>query len=184
MTPKTHRILALAAAASLAAACQPAFAEGAVLAPSAKVTSSEKGRQTAVFSGGCFWGIEAVFSHVKGVTSAVSGYQGGSKANAAYNIVSEGNTGHAESVKVTYDPNVIRYDQLLRIFFSVGADPTTLNYQGNDYGTSYRSALFTMNDEQAKVAKAYIAQLDAAKLYPGKIVTEVTPYSNFFQAED
>ncbi|MBO9498268.1 MAG: peptide-methionine (S)-S-oxide reductase MsrA [Novosphingobium sp.] len=183
MTPKTHRILALAAAASLAAACQPAFAEGAVLAPSAKVTSSEKGRQTAVFSGGCFWGIEAVFSHVKGVTSAVSGYQGGSKANAAYNIVSEGNTGHAESVKVTYDPNVIRYDQLLRIFFSVGADPTTLNYQGPDHGTQYRSALVPLNPEQRKVAAAYLDQLGKSGVWKGPIVTRIEPNKGFYPAE-
>jgi len=188
MTLKTHTILALrtlaiAGAASLAVACQPAVAEGAVLAPTAKVTSSESGKQTAVFSGGCFWGIEAVFSHVKGVTSAVSGYQGGSKATANYNTVSDGNTGHAESVKVTYDPKVIRYDQLLRIFFSVGADPTTLNYQGPDHGTQYRSALVPLNAEQKKVAAAYLDQLGKSGIWKGAIVTRIEPNKGFYPAE-
>jgi peptide-methionine (S)-S-oxide reductase len=136
-----------------------------------------------VFSGGCFWGIEAVFSHTKGVTSAVSGYHGGSKANAVYSIVSDGGTGHAESVKVTYDPKVIRYDQLLRIFFSVGADPTTLNYQGPDHGTQYRSALVPMNAEQKRVAAAYLDQLGKAKIWSGPIVTRIEPYKVFYPAE-
>ncbi|WEK45415.1 MAG: peptide-methionine (S)-S-oxide reductase MsrA [Candidatus Andeanibacterium colombiense] len=188
MTLKTHKIIApkilgLAAALSLAVACQPAFAEGAVLAPSAKVVASEKGVQTAVFSGGCFWGIEAVFSHTKGVTSAVNGYQGGSKADAAYGVVSEGSTGHAESVKVTYDPKVIRYDQLLRIFFSVGADPTTLNYQGPDHGTQYRSALVPLNPEQKRVAAAYLDQLGKSGIWKGPIVTKLEPNKGFFPAE-
>jgi len=140
--------------------------------------------ETAVFAGGCFWGVQGVFQHVKGVKSAISGYAGGTVANPTYEMVGSETTGHAESVKVEFDPKVVSYGKLLQIFFSVVTDPTTLNLQGNDYGTSYRSALFTMNDEQAKVAKAYIAQLDAAKIYPSKIVTEVTPYTNFFQAED
>ncbi|HWA17527.1 MAG TPA: peptide-methionine (S)-S-oxide reductase MsrA [Devosia sp.] len=139
---------------------------------------------TAVFAGGCFWGVQGVFQHVKGVMSAISGYAGGTLENPTYEDVLTETTGHAESVKVEYDPSVVSYGQLLQIFFSVVTDPTTLNYQGNDYGESYRSALFTLNDEQAKVAKAYIAQLDAAKVFPGKIVTEVTPYTNFFAAED
>ena len=140
--------------------------------------------ETAVFAGGCFWGVQGVFQHVKGVSSAIAGYSGGTLANPTYEDVGGEKTGHAESVKVTFDPAQVSYGKLLQIFFSVVTDPTTLNYQGNDYGTSYRSALFTMNDAQANVAKAYIAQLDAAKIYPDKIVTEVTPYSNFFQAED
>ena len=183
MTPTTLKTLAIAATLSLAAACQPAFAEGVVLAPAAKVTAAEKGVQTAVFSGGCFWGIEAVFSHTKGVTSAVSGYQGGSKANAVYSIVSDGNTGHAESVKVTYDPKVIRYDQLLRIFFSVGADPTTLNYQGPDHGTQYRRALVPLTAEQKKVAAAYLAQLGKSGIWKGAIVTKIEPNKGFYPAE-
>lgn len=140
--------------------------------------------ETAVFAGGCFWGVQGVFQHVKGVQSAIAGYSGGTLANPTYEQVGSETTGHAESVKVTFDPKQVSYGKLLQIFFSVVADPTTLNLQGSDAGTSYRSALFTMNDEQAKVAKAYVAQLDAANIYPSKIVTEVTPYSNFYQAED
>ncbi len=180
----TPKALFFAASLLLAAACQqPALAEDAVLAPSAKVTSSEKGLQTAVFAGGCFWGIEAVFSHVKGVTSAVSGYHGGAKQDAVYGTVSEGGTGHAESVKVTYDPKVIRYDQLLRIFFSVGADPTTLNYQGPDHGTQYRSALVPLNAEQKKVAAAYLGQLGKAGIWKSPIVTKIEAYKAFYPAE-
>ena len=140
--------------------------------------------ETAVFAGGCFWGVQGVFQHVKGVQSAIAGYSGGTLANPTYEQVGTETTGHAESVKVTFDPKQVSYGKLLQIFFSVVADPTTLNLQGSDAGTSYRSALFVTSDEQAKVAKAYIAQLDAASVYPGKIVTEVTPYSNFYQAED
>lgn len=183
MTPNAPKTIALAAALSLAVACQPAFAEGAVLAPAAKVMSSEKGTQTAVFSGGCFWGIEAIFSHTKGVTSAVSGYHGGSKADAVYRTVSDGDTGHAESVKVTYDPKVVRYDQLLRIFFSVGADPTTLNYQGPDHGTQYRSALVPMTAEQKKIAAAYLDQLGKAGVWKQPIVTKIEAYKTFYPAE-
>ena len=175
----------LVAAALLAAACQsPALAaEGAVAAPVPTVKAHESGTKTAIFAGGCFWGIEGVFSHVKGVTSAVSGYHGGSKDTAGYETVSGGNTGHAESVKVTYDPKVIRYDQLLQIFFSVGADPTTLNYQGPDHGTQYRSALVPMNAEQAKVAKAYLAQMAKSGVWKGSIVTKVESYKGFYPAE-
>lgn len=173
-----------AAALTLAAACQqPAFAEDVVLAPAAKATSSESGTQTAIFAGGCFWGIEAVFSHIKGVTSAVSGYHGGSKADADYRTVSGGNTGHAEAVKVTYNPKVVRYDQLLRIFFSVGADPTMLNAQGPDRGTQYRSALVPMNAEQRKIGAAYIAQLGKAGTWKGPIVTKIEGYKAFYPAE-
>ncbi len=140
--------------------------------------------ETAIFAGGCFWGVQGVFQHVKGVQSAVSGYAGGTVANPTYEMVLTETTGHAEAVKVTFDPSQISYGKLLQIFFSVTTDPTTLNYQGNDYGPSYRSALFTTSDEQAKVAKAYIEQLDATGAYPGKIVTEVTPFTTFFTAED
>ena len=146
--------------------------------------SSTTGTETAVFAGGCFWGVQGVFQHVKGVSSAIAGYSGGTVDNPTYEMVGQENTGHAESVKVTFDPSKVSYGKLLQIFFSVVTDPTTLNLQGSDAGTSYRSALFTTSDDQAKVAKAYIAQLDAAKVYPAAIVTEVTPYSNFYQAED
>lgn len=142
------------------------------------------GMETAVFAGGCFWGVQGVFEHVKGVQSAVSGYAGGNVANPSYQQVSSETTGHAESVKVVYDPSVVTYGELLQIFFSVITDPTTLNRQGNDFGTSYRSALFVMNDEQKKIASAYLAQLDKAGVFPSKIVTEVTPYTNFYKAED
>ena len=128
--------------------------------------ASTAATETAVFAGGCFWGVQGVFQHVKGVKSAISGYSGGTVDNPTYEMVGGEQTGHAESVKVEFDPKVVSYGKLLQIFFSVVTDPTTLNYQGNDYGSSYRSALFVTSDEQAKVAKAYIAQLDAAKVYP------------------
>jgi peptide-methionine (S)-S-oxide reductase len=178
------KVLAIAAALMFAAACQqPANAEDTVLAPASKLASSETGKQTAIFAGGCFWGIEGVFSHTKGVISAVSGYHGGSKADAVYRTVSGGTTGHAEAVKVTYDPKVVRYDQLLRIFFSVGADPTMLNAQGPDRGTQYRSALVPMNAEQRKVAAAYLDQLGKAKVWSGPIVTKIEAYKAFYPAE-
>ena len=175
----------LAAGALALAGCQSAAiaGEGTVHAPMAKREAAEKGLKTAVFAGGCFWGVEAVFSHVKGVKSAVSGFAGGSKANASYDTVSGGGTGHAEAVRVTYDPGVIRYDQLLRIYFSVIADPTLKNRQGPDSGTQYRSAIFTASDEQKKVADAYIAQLNAAKVYKKPIVTKVGALEAFYAAE-
>jgi peptide-methionine (S)-S-oxide reductase len=175
----------LAAIALFAAACQsPALAaERAVGAPVPAVKAKESGLKTAIFAGGCFWGIEGVFSHTKGVSSAVSGYHGGSKQDANYEAVSSGGTGHAESVKVTYDPKVIRYDQLLQIFFSVGADPTTLNAQGPDRGTQYRSALVPMSAEQTKVAKAYLAQMAKSGVWKAPIVTKVESYKGFYAAE-
>jgi peptide-methionine (S)-S-oxide reductase len=142
------------------------------------------GPETAVFAGGCFWGVQGVFQHVKGVESAISGYAGGIVANPSYEQVGTERTGHAESVKVTFDPQQVSYGKLLQIFFSVTTNPTELNYQGNDQGPSYRSALFTMSEAQKKVADAYVVQLDAAKVFPARIVTEVTPYTNFYQAED
>jgi peptide-methionine (S)-S-oxide reductase len=145
---------------------------------------AEAGAETAVFAGGCFWGVQGVFQHVKGVKQAISGYSGGHTVNPSYEDVITETTGHAESVKVTYDPSVVTYGKLLQIFFSVITDPTTLNRQGNDVGPSYRSALFVMSDEQKQVASAYIDQLDKAGVFPSKIVTEVTPYTNFYQAED
>ncbi len=144
------------------------------------------GQQTAIFAGGCFWGTQSVFERVKGVLSTTAGYAGGSAATATYSQVTDENTGHAESVKVVYDPSRITYGKLLQIFFSVAHDPTQLNRQGPDVGTSYRSAIFTTSDEQRRLSQAYIAQLDAAHVYPRKIVTEITPVTpsrGFYDAE-
>jgi peptide-methionine (S)-S-oxide reductase len=145
--------------------------------------SSAKATQTAVFAGGCFWGVEAVFQHVKGVTNAVSGYAGGTAQTADYEKVSSGATRHAEAVEVTYDPTQVTYGQLLRVFFSVAHDPTQLNRQGPDVGTQYRSAIFFVSDEQKSVAQAYINQLNQAKVFARPIVTELTALPAFYPAE-
>lgn len=161
-------------------------ASGAVSLPAPAVdipASAAKGPQTAVFAGGCFWGVEAVFRHVKGVSTAVSGYAGGTTRFPSYEMVSSGTTGHAESVKVSYDPTQVSYGQLLKVFFSVAHNPTELNRQGPDHGTQYRSAIFTTNDDQARVAKAYIAQLDQAKSFGSPIVTQVVALPKFYVAE-
>ena len=159
-------------------------AEDAVVipAPAADVKASD-GIQTVVIAGGCFWGVQGVFQHTSGVVNAVSGYAGGSKNTADYSTVSTGTTGHAESVEIKYDPQKISYGKILQIFFSVAHDPTQLNRQGPDSGTQYRSAIFTTNDEQKKVTDAYIAQLNAAKVYKKPIVTTVGPLAGFFPAE-
>ncbi|MES2980388.1 MAG: peptide-methionine (S)-S-oxide reductase MsrA [Pseudomonadota bacterium] len=144
-------------------------------------------RETAVFAGGCFWGVQAVFQHTRGVLNAVSGYAGGSKASARYALIGSGLTGHAEAVKVTYDPKQISYGKLLQIYFSVAHDPTTLNRQGPDTGTQYRSAIFYKDASQKQIAERYIAQLDAAKVFPAKIVTQLAPLGTplaFYPAED
>jgi peptide-methionine (S)-S-oxide reductase len=135
-------------------------------------------------AGGCFWGVDAVFKHVKGVSSVVSGYSGGSAATAEYETVSTGSTGHAESVKITYDPSRISYSELLRIFFSVATDPTQLNRQGPDQGTQYRSVIFYANDDQKQIALAYIDQLNKAKVFSAPIVTQVVPLKAFYPAEE
>ena len=159
-------------------------AEDAVIipAPAADVKASD-GIQTVVVAGGCFWGVQGVFQHTAGVVNAVSGYAGGSKSTADYSTVSTGTSGHAESVEVKYDPKKISYGKILQIFFSVAHDPTQLNRQGPDSGTQYRSAIFTTNDEQKKVTEAYIAQLNAAKVYSKPIVTKVGPLEGFYPAE-
>jgi peptide-methionine (S)-S-oxide reductase len=154
-----------------------------VPAPIVDTASSSSTPQTAVFAGGCFWGVQGVFQHVRGVTSAVSGYAGGSKVTALYPVVSTGTTGHAESVKVTYDPSKVSYGKLLQIYFSVVADPTTLDRQGPDEGTQYRSDLFATTTEQAKVAKSYIAQLSRDHVFARPIVTKVSTYKGFYPAE-
>lgn len=140
--------------------------------------------QTAVFSGGCFWGVEAVFEHVKGVKDVTSGYSGGAKETADYETVSEGASGHAESVKVVFDPAQVSYAQLLKVFFAVAHDPTELNRQGPDTGTQYRSAIFYAGDEQKKIAADYIAELTKAKAFPRPIVTEIALLKSFYAAED
>jgi peptide-methionine (S)-S-oxide reductase len=145
--------------------------------------ASSKGEQTAVIAGGCFWGIQAVFQHVKGVISATSGYSGAVSRTAEYELVSTGETGHAESVKITYDPSQITYGQLLRVFFSVAHDPTQLNRQGPDEGSQYRSVIFYSNDEQKRIAEAYVAQLGSAKVFPRPIVTQVVALKGFYPAE-
>lgn len=152
--------------------------------PTVDENRSEKKSETVVVAGGCFWGVQAVFSAVKGVSSAISGYAGGSQANAHYEIVSTGTTGHAESVQITFDPTQVSFGQLLKIYFSVAHDPTELNRQGPDEGTQYRSEIFYMSDEQKRVAEAYIHQLDAAKVFHKPIVTKVAPLQAFYRAED
>ena len=156
------------------------FPKPAVDAPLA----SGKSQQTAVLAGGCFWGVQAVFEHLKGVRSVTAGYSGGQVNSPSYEMVSSGLTGHAESVSISFDASQISYGQILMIFFSVAHDPTQLNRQGPDDGTQYRSAIFYSNEEQQRIAAAYIEQLNLAKAYPGKIVTEVVPFKAFFRAED
>jgi peptide-methionine (S)-S-oxide reductase len=187
--PSTYVALAVVGAAALGTAffaSQGRAAEEAVKIPAPVVdeASPPSGSETIVLAGGCFWGVQAVFQHVDGVESAVSGYSGGKVANPAYEEVSTGTTGHAESVEVKFDPTKVSLGQILQVYFSVAHNPTELNYQGPDQGTQYRSAIFYTSDEQKKVAEAYIAQLDKAGVYPAPIVTEVTKFSAFYPAED
>jgi peptide-methionine (S)-S-oxide reductase len=173
---KAASLIGLIASFTLCAASLPG--------PAVDENKSEKKSETVVLAGGCFWGVQAVFADVKGVTSTISGYAGGSKANAHYEIVSTGTTGHAESVQVTFDPSQVSFGQLLKIYFSVVHDPTELNRQGPDTGTQYRSEIFYTSDEQKRVADAYIQQLTAAKVFHGPIVTKVAPLQAFYSAED
>jgi len=167
-------------------ACSMANAYGVAI-PDPKLDAAlatKKGQEKAVFAGGCFWGVEAVFDRVKGVSKAESGYAGGSADSAEYYTVASGRTGHAESVRVTYDPSQITYGQLLKVFFAVAHDPTEINRQGPDVGTQYRSAIFYNNEEQKRIAESYIEQLDQAKVFPSKIATQVAPLQAFYEAED
>ena len=182
------RILFALAIASLlvTTACNKAQATAGSALPNPIVDAplaSSKGEQTAVVAGGCFWGVQAVFEHVKGVISVSAGYSGGSADTAHYEMVSEGNTGHAESVRIKYDPSQISYGQLLKVYFAVAHDPTELNRQGPDTGTQYRSAIFFGNEEQKKIAQAYIAQLNKARVYQRPIVTQVVALKAFYEAE-
>src|ERR1700733_7618450 len=156
----------------------------AVPTPAVDEQASGKASEVAVIAGGCFWGVQGVFQHLAGVTNAVSGYAGGAKSTAHYDMTSSGTTGHAESVQITYDPRKITYGRILQRYFSVAHDPTELNRQGPDEGTQYRSTIFPMNDEQAQVAKAYIAQLNSAHAFQTPIVTTVEPGKPFYRAED
>jgi peptide-methionine (S)-S-oxide reductase len=190
MRRPTIRRLSLCAAAlgalaisSLLAAPSRASEDAVVIPAPALDANASAGVQTAVIAGGCFWGVQGVFQHTAGVLNAVSGYAGGSKATADYNMVSTGSTGHAEAVEIKYDPKKISYGKILQIFFSVAHDPTQLNRQGPDSGTQYRSAIFAANDEQKKVADAYVAQLNAAKVYKKPIVTKIGPLEAFYPAE-
>ncbi len=160
--------------------------EGIAIPPPAvdERVSQNASTETAVFAGGCFWGVQGVFQHVAGVENATSGYTGGKKEDAHYETVGTGTTGHAESVQVKFDPKKVSYGKLLQIYFSVAHDPTELNHQGPDSGTQYRSTIFPMTDEQANVAKAYIAQLNGAQLFSAPIVTTVEPGRTFYPAED
>jgi peptide-methionine (S)-S-oxide reductase len=182
--------ITLAAAIIVVAAWQPwatsVAAEEAVVvpAPAADVQPGLRTREVAVLAGGCFWGVQGVFQHVDGVTRAVSGYAGGEADTASYPRVGRGDTGHAESVEITYDPSKISYGKILQIYFSVAHDPTEFNYQGPDIGPQYRSAIFPINEEQARVAKAYIAQLDQAHVYRDTIVTTIEVGRAFYPAED
>lgn len=152
--------------------------------PGRDETDRAPSARTAVLAGGCFWGMEAVYDHVKGVTDVVSGYSGGDQKTARTELVESGRTDHAEAVKITYDPSKITYGQILKIFFAVAHDPTEWNRQGPDVGPQYRSVIFYADDEQKQVAESYIAQLTAAKVFDGKIVTELEPLTGFYPAED
>lgn len=175
----------LAVAAAFTSWQSPAgAAEEAVVIPAPAVDETPSpGLEKAVFAGGCFWGVQGVFQHVKGVTNAVSGYSGGEAGTAQYEMVGTGATGHAESVEVTYDPSKVTYGQLLHVFFSVAHNPTQLNYQGPDHGPQYRSAIFFANNEQKKVAQSYIEQLGKAKVFAEPIVTKMEAFRAFYPAE-
>lgn len=185
-SPFRHTFLAVAVIGALAACNFASARSKPINLPDAKLDAPLKAASSdavAVFAGGCFWGVEAVFEHVKGVKQATSGYAGGNATAAQYDTVSTGQTGHAESVKVVYDPAKVSYGQLLKVYFSVAHDPTQLNRQSPDVGPQYRSEIFTTNTTQAKVANAYIAQLTAAKVFAAPIVTKVAPLPAFYPAE-
>lgn len=168
-----------------AANSAPTLAAGMKIDPPVDISETKaKGAQTIVLAGGCFWGVEAVFEQLKGVSSVVSGYSGGTVATANYNAVSNGSTSHAEAVKITYDPNQISYGKLLKIYFLIAHDPTQINRQAPDIGTQYRSAIFFANSDQQKVAKAYIDRLNQASVFPNPIATQLVPLTKFYAAED
>ena len=182
---RAFAILAAVLPLGRGATCNAAGTSVAIPNPSVDAPlAPTKSQQTAVLAGGCFWGIQAVFEHIKGVIRATSGYSGGSADTAQYERVSTGRTGHAEAVQVTYDPSQISYGQLLKVFFSVAHDPTQLNQQGPDVGTQYRSAIFYTSDEQKRIAQAYVDQLNHAKVFPKTIATQIVALNAFYPAED
>jgi peptide-methionine (S)-S-oxide reductase len=183
---RARRSAMIAAALVGTALAAPALAQEGVTIPAPAVdeTAKQDGSEVAVLAGGCFWGVQGVFQRVNGVTNAVSGYAGGAADTAHYQMVGTGRTGHAESVAITYDPRKVSYGKLLQVFFSVAHDPTQLDRQGPDVGTQYRTAIFPQNQEQAKIAQDYIAQLDAARVYDAAIVTKIEPGHPFYPAED
>ncbi|MES0129463.1 peptide-methionine (S)-S-oxide reductase MsrA [Mesorhizobium sp. M0029] len=187
-TPIFKRALAALIVAAAAAAFWQSPARSAedavVIPPPAMDEKAASGSEKAIFAGGCFWGVQGVFQHVKGVTKAVSGYTGGAKDDAVYETVGSGRTGHAESVEITYDPSKVTYGQLLQVYFSVAHNPTQLNFQGPDSGTQYRSTIFAENDAQQKIAQSYIAQLDQAKVFSKPIVTTLETGKTFYPAEE
>jgi peptide-methionine (S)-S-oxide reductase len=187
-TPIFKSALAALIVAAAAAAFWQSPARSAedavVIPPPAMDEKAASGSEKAIFAGGCFWGVQGVFQHVKGVSQAVSGYTGGAKDDAVYETVGTGRTGHAESVRITYDPARITYGQLLRVFFSVAHDPTTLNRQGPDSGTEYRSAIFFQDHDQERIARAYVAQLDRTGVFPRPVVTAISALPGFYEAED
>ena len=179
-----RKLLSTVAVAAVLAACGASNAEDFTAIPAPAMDAPQTAAtDTIVLAGGCFWGVQGVFQHVKGVTKAVSGYAGGMSHTAEYEKVSGGDTGHAESVQITYDPKQVSLGKLLQIYFSVAHDPTQLNKQGPDHGTQYRSAIFPANDSQAALAKAYIAQLNQARVYKAAIVTKIEPGKAFYPAE-
>jgi peptide-methionine (S)-S-oxide reductase len=177
-------LVALTALTACSAETTESALPASVIPAAAASTSEPAGTQTAVFAGGCFWGVEAVFEHLKGVSSVVAGFSGGNVDTAHYELVSTGMTGHAESVKITYDPAKISYQQLLQVFFAVAHDPTQLNRQGPDVGTQYRSAIFFSNPQQQQIAEAYIKQLNQAHTFQQPLATQVVPLKGFYAAED
>ena len=179
-----HMALAAIAVLGLGGRRARAAEEARVIPPPAQDEAAKAGSETVALAGGCFWGVQGVFQHVKGVTSAVSGYEGGEAATAHYEMTGRGDTGHAETVRVTFNPREISYGRILQIYFSVAHDPTQLNRQGPDRGTQYRSAIFPSDEEQARVAKAYIAQLNQTHAYDAAIATRIEPGHGFFPAED
>lgn len=187
-TPIFKSALAALIVAAAAAAFWQSPARSAedavVIPPPAMDEKAASGSEKAIFAGGCFWGVQGVFQHVKGVTKAVSGYTGGAKDDAVYETVGSGRTGHAESVEITYDPSKVTYGQLLQVYFSVAHNPTQLNFQGPDSGTQYRSTIFAENGEQQKIAQSYIAQLDQAKVFAKPIVTTLETGKTFYPAEE
>ncbi|MER9744671.1 peptide-methionine (S)-S-oxide reductase MsrA [Mesorhizobium sp. M0187] len=187
-TPIFKSALAALIVAAAAAAFWQSPARSAedavVIPPPAMDEKAASGSEKAIFAGGCFWGVQGVFQHVKGVTKAVSGYTGGAKDDAVYETVGSGRTGHAESVEITYDPSKVTYGQLLQVYFSVAHNPTQLNFQGPDSGTQYRSTIFAENDAQQKIAQSYIAQLDQAKVFSKPIVTTLETGKTFYPAEE